>query len=332
MPLIAEAVYVDPPARGLGRRLMRATIAVFSAGALLYLVSLIIGYGALLQQQPQSPFSIGLRETIAPGMVGRLILEVQARFYAWLVQLLHAVRADRAASWPLLLLGFAYGLFHAAGPGHGKAVIGAYLLADRTTVATGVTLSVAAAIVQAFVAIGIVGILAVVLHMPALQINKWSHGLEETTFALMALFGLWLTWFKTARLNTSRPGPNGSRPCRQCSHFPLLNPRENYNGLGGVLALVLAAGIRPCSGAIMLLVLALSQEMFPLGVAVVFAMCLGTAVTTAGFATATVAAKHVALRSTARRGRVAVSFLNTLEATPGPFIFWFGFALFWSGW
>jgi ABC-type nickel/cobalt efflux system permease component RcnA len=311
---------------------MLATVAVVSVGGLLYLMSLIIGYGVLLQQQPQSPFSIGLRESIAPGMVGRLILDGQSRFYAWLVQLLHALRGDRAASWPLLLLGFAYGLFHAAGPGHGKAVIGGYLLADRTTVGTGVTLSIAAAIVQALVAIGIVGILAVVLHMPALQINKWSHHLEETTFALMALFGLWLTWFKTARLNTGGPRSDGNLPCRQCSHFPLLNPWENYNGLGGMLALVLVAGIRPCSGAIMLLVLALSQEMFPLGVAVVFAMCLGTAVTTAAFATATVAAKHVALRSTVRRGRGAVSFLNLLEGTPGPFIFWFGFVLFWSGW
>ena len=78
---------------GLGRRLMLATIAIFCAGVLLYLVSLIIGYGVLLQQQPQSPFSIGLRETIPPGMVGRFILDVQSHFYAWLVQLLHAVRA-----------------------------------------------------------------------------------------------------------------------------------------------------------------------------------------------------------------------------------------------
>jgi nickel/cobalt exporter len=332
MPLIAEAVYVDHPAPGLGQRLMLATIAIFCAGVLLYLVSLIIGYGVLLQQQPQSPFSIGLRETVPPGMVGRFILDVQAHFYAWLVQLLHAVRQDGVAFWPLLLLGFAYGLFHAAGPGHGKAVIGAYLLAGRTTVATGVTLSIAAAIVQALVAIGIVGILAVVLHMPALQINKWSHGLEETTFALMALFGLWLTWFKAARLNARRPGSEGHLLCQQCSHFHLLNPKENHGGLGGVLALVLAAGIRPCSGAIMLLVLALSQEMFPLGVAVVFAMCLGTAVTTAVFATAAVAAKRLALRSTARRGGVTIIFLNILEATPGAFIFWFGVALFWSGW
>jgi nickel/cobalt exporter len=332
VPLIAEAVYVDPPAPGLGRRLMLAAIVVFCAGVLLYITSLIIGLGVLLQQQPQSPFSIGLREAIPSGMAGRLILDIQSRFYAWLVQLLGAVRRDHAAYWPLLLLGFAYGLFHAAGPGHGKAVIGAYLLADRTTVATGVTLSIAAAIVQALVAIGIVGILAVVLHMPALQINKWSHGLEETTFALMALFGLWLTWLKTARLNARRRGSEGNFLCQQCSHFPLMNPRESYSGVGGVLTLVLAAGIRPCSGAVMLLVLALSQQMFPLGVAVVFAMCLGTAVTTATFATATVAATHVARRSTIRRGRVAVGFLNTLEATPGAFVFWFGVALFWSGW
>jgi nickel/cobalt exporter len=177
--------------------------------------------------------------------------------------------------------------------------------------------------------------------MRALQINEWSHGLEETTFGLMALFELWLTWFKTARLNAQRPGSEGSLRCQECGHFHLLNPKENDSGLGGELALVLAAGIRPCSGAIMLLVLALSQEMFPLGVAVVFAMCPGTAVTTAVFAIAAVAvavavavaAKRLALRSTASRGRGAIIFLNILEATPEAFtFFWFGVALFWSGW
>jgi ABC-type nickel/cobalt efflux system permease component RcnA len=82
----------------------------------------------------------------------------------------------------------------------------------------------------------------------------------------------------------------------------------------------------------MLLVLALSQEMFPLGVVVVFAMGLGTAATTAAFATVAVAAKRLALWSTARRGRAATIFLSTLEVVPGAFIFWFGIALFWSGW
>jgi ABC-type nickel/cobalt efflux system permease component RcnA len=329
MPLIAEAVYVDPPT--FGRRLILATVVIFCAGVLLYLASLIIGYRVLLQQQPQSPFSIGLRETVLPGMVGSFILDVQAHFYSWLVHSLRAVRQDRAASWPLLLLGFAYGLFHAAGPGHGKAVIGAYLLADRTTVATGVALSIASAIVQGLVAIGIVGILAVVLHMSALQINKWSHSLEETTFALMALFGLWLTWLKVARLNARRPGTEGNLRCQQCSHFHLVNSKENYGGFGGMLITILAAGIRPCSGAIMLLAFALSQEMFPLGATAVFAMSLGTAVTTAAFATAAVAARHLTPRSTARRGRVAIIFLNILEVTPGAFVFWFGVALFLFG-
>jgi nickel/cobalt transporter (NicO) family protein len=158
--------------------------------------------------------------------------------------------------------------------------------------------------------------------MRALQINEWSHGLEETTFGLMALFELWLTWFKTARLNAQRPGSEGSLRCQECGHFHLLNPKENDSGLGGELALVLAAGIRPCSGAIMLLVLALSQEMCPLGVAVVFAMCPGTAVAVA----VAVAAKRLALRSTASRGRGAIIFLNILEATPEAFTF-FGLAL-----
>ena len=59
---------------------------------------------------------------------------------------------------------------------------------------------------------------------------------------------------------------------------------------------VFAAGIRPCSGAILVLVFALSQKMLPLGIIAALVMAAGTALTTGGLATMAVLAKNMALK------------------------------------
>jgi nickel/cobalt exporter len=56
------------------------------------------------------------------------------------------------AGFILVAVSFLYGVFHAAGPGHGKAVISSYVLANGATVRRGITLSFLAAIVQAITA------------------------------------------------------------------------------------------------------------------------------------------------------------------------------------
>ena len=65
-----------------------------------------------------------------------------------------------SAVWTLLAISFAYGIFHAAGPGHGKAVISSYLVANQETARRGIVLSFASALMQSLVAVVIVGICA----------------------------------------------------------------------------------------------------------------------------------------------------------------------------
>jgi ABC-type nickel/cobalt efflux system permease component RcnA len=50
----------------------------------------------------------------------------QQEFYRSLTGALKAMREDGSKLWVLIGLSFAYGVFHAAGPGHGKAVIVLY--------------------------------------------------------------------------------------------------------------------------------------------------------------------------------------------------------------
>ena len=91
---------------------------------------------------------------------------MQSGFYGSLQAGVREMKENGSALWSLLFVGFAYGVFHAAGPGHGKGVISAYLVADEKALRKGFALSLAAALVQALVAIAIVTIVGLALRAP----------------------------------------------------------------------------------------------------------------------------------------------------------------------
>ena len=100
------------------------------------------------------------------GIVGWLLAK-QAEFYRMLSGTIRSAKTDGSAVWLLMGISFAYGIFHAAGPGHGKAVISSYLVANEETWKRGVTLSFASALLQALVAVAVVGIAAALLGATA---------------------------------------------------------------------------------------------------------------------------------------------------------------------
>src|SRR5205807_4756616 len=93
----------------------------------------------------------------AAGVLGWIIAK-QNEFYRQFSALIRAAKADGSAVWVLLGVSFLYGVFHAAGPGHGKAVISSYLIANGETWRRGIVLSFASALLQALVAVAIVGL------------------------------------------------------------------------------------------------------------------------------------------------------------------------------
>src|SRR5690606_35487110 len=105
-------------------------------------------------------------------------------------------KADGTAVWGLFWLSFLYGIFHAAGPGHGKAVISAYLLADGSTIPHGIALSALSDIAQAITAIVLVGIAALILGATARAMGAAVRVLELGAYAIIVLFGLALVWRK----------------------------------------------------------------------------------------------------------------------------------------
>ena len=116
---------------------------------------------------------------------------------AQLSGLIRAAKTDGSAVWTLLGLSFVYGIFHAAGPGHGKAVISSYLVANDETWRRGVVLSFASAMLQALVAVALVGIAAVLIERHRRRTMRSTvRWIEIVSYALIALVGLRLIWVK----------------------------------------------------------------------------------------------------------------------------------------
>src|SRR5262249_21735413 len=131
----------------------------------------------------------------ATGVIG-WILAKQAEFYKQISGLIRAAQADGSAAWALFCLSFLYGIFHAAGAGHGKAVISSYLVANEETWRRGVLLSFASALLQALVAVAIVGIAAALLNATAATMKRAVDVIEIVSYSLIVLIGLRLLWVK----------------------------------------------------------------------------------------------------------------------------------------
>ncbi len=131
----------------------------------------------------------------AEGFAGWLLAK-QAEFYRMLSGTIRAAKTDGSAVWLLMGISFAYGVFHAAGPGHGKAVISSYLVANEETWKRGITLSFASALLQALVAVAVVGIAAALLGATAGTMSRAVWWIEIVSYALIAAMGARLLWVK----------------------------------------------------------------------------------------------------------------------------------------
>src|SRR5438477_4909890 len=205
--------------RGLGS--MSKTRSSFgrSAGDLTSLaivaVCILLAIGAVDTALAQGgPFGTGRPSTPPPELSGGIIgwiMAKQAQFYQAMSGAIRAAKSDGSALYGLLGISFAYGVFHAAGPGHGKAVISSRLVANEETWRRGVVLSFASAMPQALVAVAIVGIGAILLGGTAKMMGDAVRVIETASYLLIIAVGTRLMWVKgrgfLSALGTMRAEP-----------------------------------------------------------------------------------------------------------------------------
>jgi nickel/cobalt transporter (NicO) family protein len=339
----------------------------------------------------QTPFGgprPGGAEPQVGGIVGWLLAK-QSEFYRELSSTIRAAKSDGHAVWTLLAISFAYGIFHAAGPGHGKAVISSYLVANQETARRGIVLSFASALMQSLVAVLIVGIGAWLLNATARTMCGAEKIIEIASYALIAAFGARLVWTKGGgfirALQGPQPGPalalaaaashahagHGHDHHRHehshahahahvhvqahaeaahhdhgrhhdehahahdhvhdehCghSHGPLPSELAGPGGWRRGFGAIFAVGLRPCSGAILVLVFALAQGLFWAGVVATFVMGLGTAITVAAIAVVAVSAKDLARRLSGGSEGGGALFMRGVEFAAAGLVLLFGVGL-----
>ncbi len=239
----------------------------------------------------------------------------QREFYRAMTGALKSMRDDGSKAWLLVGLSFAYGILHAAGPGHGKAVISSYMIANEVALKRGIMLSFVSSFLQALTALMVVGGTFLVLRGTSVSMDDATWVMEVASFAMITAFGAWLLWKKAFRpLFVTEPAlahvghgqshdhahqhHGADEVCEDCghSHAPdpsMLSDQFDWRTAWSAIA---AVGMRPCSGALIVLTFALLNGLYVGGVLSVLAMALGTAITVSALATLAVTAKNTAVR------------------------------------
>lgn len=227
-------------------------------------------------------------------------------------QLAAAIRALRggeagalSAFWALC---FAYGVLHAAGPGHGKLVIGGYGVARRVPLRLLAGLALASSLAQAAVAVALVYALVAALGLTRLAVEGTAERwMTPFSHAMIAGLGLWLVWRGVVGLRRQVGRNVGAQdhahghdhhdhgPECDHAHGPTLAEVEGLRGWRDAVALIFGIAIRPCSGALFILILTWQLGIALAGVVGAFAMGAGTALVTMGVAAFAVWAREGAL-------------------------------------
>ncbi|KFL31929.1 hypothetical protein JP75_05900 [Devosia riboflavina] len=300
------------------------------------------------------------------------VRDQQKAFYAAMTSALDRMRTDWTAFWVLGGLSFLYGVFHSAGPGHGKVVISSYVLANERQLRQGIALSALSALLQSLVAIGFVLVLAGVLKLTSTALGDAAYWVEVLSYAIVVALGLWLIarkvfgWGHHHHQHHEEPvkrdiwhdhdGDHGHGHGHDHHHHHdhhhdhghdhahhhehdhvhehhtehmhhAVGPGDLKGSWREKLGVVLAVGLRPCSGALVVMVFALSQGVLLAGVVSVLLMGLGTAITVAVLASLAVGAKGLVSRLGGGDSALAQRIVWWAELAGAVFVLLFGILL-----
>lgn len=260
-------------------------LAVFSKYAILIFMALLFAAGYLIWQ-------------MWPSLI-MASMQWQKQINAQLSDLLYDAQAHSlSAGISLIGLSFIYGVLHSIGPGHGKVIVSTYIATHPSKVKITLMLTILSALLQAVVAIALVSALLVIFQSSMHEVNGEANRLVTLSFYAVVLLGLVIilralhaiytsSSFSTKKIHDS--------DCHCCNgkHFIDGNVISNASSYKEYLMIILSVGMRPCTGAIMVLLFANLMNIYWLGMVSAIVMAIGTALTTSTIAIMTITGKKL---------------------------------------
>ncbi|EPX81695.1 nickel/cobalt transporter [Litoreibacter arenae] len=238
-------------------------------------------------------------------------------------------RGDSGALALLMTLCFAYGFFHAVGPGHGKVLIGGYGLGRQVPWLRLSVISLISSLGQALTAIGLVyaGVLIFSFSRGQL-IGAAEDYMAPVSYAAIGAIGMWLSvraLRKFAKLHHTKHDDHTHHDhgtCSECGHKhgPSISDVQQATSLRDALILIAGIAVRPCTGALFVLVITWQMGIAMAGIAGAFAMALGTAIVTISVGIAAVTMRSGMLASFSS-SRFATHFVPLIELAAGLLVF-----------
>lgn len=182
----------------------------------------------------------------------------------------------------LICIAFLYGIIHALGPGHGKFVALSYFLSEKAEVKKGILVGSAIGYLHAFSGFITVMIIYTILkHSYLTTVENVSVRVQAVSYGLIILVGLALL-IKNI--------------------FFEKRPKDEQNiSMKSMIAMIVAIGLVPCPGAVILTLFSISLQSIFLGAVMVLAMATGMAVTISLIGVLTIVLKRDALRLFAKQ-------------------------------
>lgn len=302
------------------QRLMRAPLAMMALGLLAAVAVWLWGMGGIITVERWAAAGQHDAQNAMAGLLRRL------------------KAGDGAALAGLLGFCFAYGFFHAAGPGHGKVLIGGYGLGRRVPMGRLAGLAVASSLAQAATAVALVYAGVFLLDWSRERMVDTAEAwLAPLSYVLIGMVGLWLLLRGARKLWAQRgravvhghdhahahhhhddAHDHGNSTCADCGHKhgPSIAEVAEVRSWRDALVLIGAVAVRPCTGALFLLILTWRMGIDAAGIAGAFVMGLGTASVTVLVAVVSVTARESTLAQIAG-GPATARALSLIEIVAG---------------
>ena len=263
-----------------------------AAPLVLLLIALLFGAVGAQAQGLSAPRPADTGPTIAaPGpiaRVGQAMLEFQRKANAEIAVRMRAIRdhSSPAAFWVALGLAFLYGVLHDAGPGHGKAVVVSYFLAREARIGRGLRMGAQIAFFHVISAIVIVALADLLLRRSFGGMPGEIPAVRIASYGSILLIGLIMLVQAVRRAVSGGHGHHHHHHHDGCAH--------GHGAHQGLLAF--GVGLIPCTGAVLVMLYALANDIVLAGAALVAAIGVGMAATMAGLGLLAVVARRFVTR------------------------------------